>query len=193
MRLERCLLVLALGPVSQAGAQDSPIQRNSVQLAGSASFTRTNNRDTEGHVTTFQLNPQIAWFVIPGLAVSANLLLSRSSGDPLSSTQWGIGPGLSYYFDLGSRTVYPFVSGQTLFSWGELETDLPPTGVTTLEITNRRWVVSGGALLMLARHVGVTGELFYQRASVSSTFGGEENEDRAEMYGLRWGIAAFVF
>ena len=83
----------------------------------------------------------------------------------------------------------PFAVGEA--SWKQ--TDQPPAGGATLELTNRRWVVSGGALLMLARHVGVTGELFYQRASVSSTFSGEENEDRAEMYGLRWGIAAFVF
>jgi hypothetical protein len=192
MRLQHCLLVVALGMADRAAAQESPIQPNSVQLAGSASFTRSNDRDTDGHVTTFQLSPQIGWFVTRGLAVSANLLFSRNSGDPISSTQWGIGPGLSYYFDVGSQSFYPFVSGRTLFSWGELEAALPPPGAT-LETTNRLWSLSAGALFMLAEHVGVTGELFFQRGRSSSDIGGVENVERAEIYGLRWGVAAFVF
>lgn len=47
---------------------------------------------------------------------------------------------------------------------------------------------------MVVKHVGITGEAFYQRTRTTvQPDTPDEAANSAELYGLQWGLAAFIF
>jgi len=46
---------------------------------------------------------------------------------------------------------------------------------------------------MLARNVGLTGELFAQRVNSEADSGGPTTENTVTSFGLRFGVSAFLF
>jgi hypothetical protein len=135
------------------------------------------------------VNPRLGLFVIRGLAINANLQLGYVSGGSYSSWRWGIGPGVTYYFGGPTSRVYPFLTGRTLFvrthsTWSE--------GDIRAATTDVAWLAGGGVVLMLVKHVGLSAELFYQRSK--HTLDSDTSEPvEAQWYGLRIGVAAFLF
>lgn len=62
--------------------------------------------------------------------------------------------------------------------------------------TGTTFDLSGGVTLMVAKNVGLTGEIFYLQQNLRET--GNEGietlfDTDIDMFGLRFGIAAFVF
>jgi hypothetical protein len=196
-RTESCLLGLLAGAVAQTlPAQSSPIHRHSIQIGGSARLTHTRDIGNDRSWTILELTPRIGYFIARGLAVSGNLRFERTFESAEHLTGWGIGPGLTYYFDVHSRHLYPFISARTLFTWDKIS-GAQPDGTNSWKSTNRVWLVSGGGLFMLGQHVGITGEIFYQHERFSTEafiFNGvSEQVNSSETYGLQWGVAAFIF
>jgi hypothetical protein len=181
------LLVLALGllPPRAAAAQYSPVHRGSIQLAGTAQFGHSRDIGNDFNTTFLEIAPRLGYFVAPGLALSANLQFRHTTQEIADGTEWGVGPGLTYYVSGLSRHVYPFVSGRTLFTWSHA---WDKSGVVLDQRHSTTWLVSAGALVPLAEHVGLTAELYYQH----DHFTVEPNWNSAEAYGLQWGFAIFV-
>jgi hypothetical protein len=180
------ILGMVSGPV---GAQDYPIDRGSLLLAGTASATGAKASGDESGTFSLDVNPRLAFFVTRGLAVNANLQLSHTSSSSFSGWQWGVGPGATYYFGGPSSRVYPFVTGRALFvrthsRWRDGDFDAESSAVA--------WLAGGGVVLMLVKHVGVSGELFYQWTEYSQ-HADTSDSLRRQWYGLRIGVAAFVF
>ena len=189
-------------------AQDSPVQRGSIQLGGTAAFTRARDIGNDNGWVTLELQPRLGYFVVKGLAVSANLRYRVIWNDDQATvrdqrfTDWGIGPGLTYFFATKSPRVFPFISGRTLFVRSFHTADLysspgdetPSVPDNETRTRTRNWQGSAGIMYMAVKHVGLTGEIFYQRSKV--TVGVDtpnESANEAELYGVQWGIAAFVF
>jgi hypothetical protein len=140
----------------------------------------------------FEVTPRVGVFVARGLAVNANLRFKHFSDGNQGTTEWGVGPGLTYYLDVKSSHFYPFLSGRTLFTWDH--SGPGGLGGTTLTGTNRVWLISGGGLLMLGQHVGLSGELFYQHERFTAQSGTAPRlANSSETYGVQWGVAAFIF
>lgn len=177
------MLALCALPV---GAQYSPVHRGSIALAGTAQFTHSRDIGNDADFSTLELAPRVGYFLLPGLALSANLRYRHDGVATGHATSWGVGPGLTYYVSGLSRHVYPFVSGRTLFTWSRFTGN---TGVSSDVRQSTSWLVSTGALVLLARHVGLTGELFYQHDRVTVAPGAFNS---FETYGLQWGFAIFV-
>jgi len=183
----RPLLVLALNllPLSAAAAQYSPVHRGSIQLAGTAQFGHFRDIGNDFSDTFIEIAPRLGYFIARGVALSANLQFRHDAAETANSTQWGVGPGLTYYVSGLSRRVYPFVSGRTLFTWSHVSNK---SGVVLDRRHSTTWLVSTGALILLAEHAGLTAELYYQH----DRFTVEPSTNSSEMYGLQWGFAIFV-
>jgi hypothetical protein len=181
------LLVLALGlvPPRAAAAQYSPVHRGSIQLGGTAQFGHFRDIGNDFNSTALEIAPRLGYFVARGLALSANLQFRHTASEIATGTDWGVGPGLTYYVPGVSPRVYPFVSGRTLFTWGHFWDE---SGVTLDRHHSTSWLVSTGALVLLAEHVGLTAELYYQH----DRFTVEPATNSSDSYGLQWGFAIFV-
>ncbi len=184
MRVSLCALAIlvASGPVSaQAGF---PIQKGSVSLDGTANVSSSQFGDSD-RTTTISAQPSALFFVADGLAVGATVSLARTSfGGDNTATSYGIGPTAAYFFGGPESTVYPFVSVGASFSRASFSGDGDDLSIFGGE-------VAGGAVFMLSRTVGLTGEAYYQAQSVSSD-GFDDSFDGNE-FGLRAGFVAFLY
>jgi hypothetical protein len=206
MRPQIKVLVMALATVATPAtirAQQSPIQLGSIQVAGTADFTHTRDIGNDNGWTAVELLPRVGYFVVRGLSVSGNLRFRRVWYDNQETikdqrfVEWGFGPGLTYYVATRSPRLFPFVSARTLFTRGSSHATLTSQlGAQRVDsrVTNNVWLLSGGALFMVARHVGISGELFYQHENFTARYEpSPESGNSSETYGLHWGISAFIF
>jgi hypothetical protein len=194
MTARPCLSALLLAcAAASLQAQGSPIQKGSLQLAGTAGWSHTHQTGTSNSITILQISPRVGYFVARGLVLSANLLYARTSTGQAHTSQYGVGPGLTYYVATRSRQLYPFVSGRTMFAWNRFGTS-PSAPNTPNNSNSLSLLVSGGALVMVGQHVGVTGEVFFQHERFNYHLAGQQaGSNRQNTYGVQWGIAAFVF
>ncbi len=107
-------LVVSLAMPGQAqSTRRLPIGRGAIQLAGSAQLTHSRDIGNDRGWSVFEVTPRIGYFVLKGLAVNANLRLHHGWGGGSRYTEWGVGPGLTYYVKLKSRRFYPFLDRST--------------------------------------------------------------------------------
>lgn len=170
------LFTAVLLPAAGA-AQPAALSGGSVLLSGQASFDVERTSDSDESVTTFLLLPSVQYFVSPGLAVGGALQLAHFSFGGDSSTSYGIGPAISYYFVQG-RDLHPFVrlSGQIARSTSDeaSDTDVGVRG-------------AAGVLFLLTESVGVDTALYYDRVE----YGGDDYH--VTNVGVAVGVSAFVF
>jgi hypothetical protein len=191
-----CLCILFFASVlpgfEVAGAQSRPTDDGTVQLAGTAQLVR--HKTGGGSATVFELAPRIGYFVMSGWALNINLTYSRVSEGGEATNVWGLGPGVTYYPGRLSPRVYPFVSARTLFTWQHT----PQRDIFSPEVYIRttNWLVSAGGLFLLADHVGLTGEFFYQRSHLTHevvTDGmSSTGISPSRSWGIQWGVAVFL-
>ncbi len=171
------IFLLALLVPSAMLAQSYALTPGSWRVGGSASVTGFRDVGNDRRFFTIDFSPRIGYFVFKGLSFDANLRFARTSSQGQTSSLWGVGPGLTYYFGQQDWRVYPFASGRTLFTFGEF--------------TDRyAWLGGVGVVILLNAHVGILAELFYQFDDVNRNTG-QGNE--SETYGLRFGVAAFAY
>ncbi len=167
MRTLPLLLAVSLWLPVVAFGQASPIDKGSLIVGGNANLSAPSNGFNGDRSFNLTVSPSVQYFVAPGLALGGGVTLGvlgkRFAG--------GIGPKVSYFFKgKEERALYPFVSASASYfrAFGS------DSGVAD---------VSGGAVLMIAKNVGLTGEAFYT----------QDLSDEANNLGLRFGITAFVF
>ena len=201
--IELCLFAVLVATIPAAiQCQQSPVQKGSMQVGGTAAVTHERDIESDNSYTVLELLPRVGYFVTRGLAVSGNVTVQKFWAKHGGSFAWGFGPGVTYYFATRAHRLYPFVSARTLFirsrSHSDAQTLTSPVTITipadSSKSTSNAWLASGGVLYMLGKHVGVTGELFYQRNTESSRYSNDETyRNSVEVYGAQWGIAAFIF
>jgi hypothetical protein len=163
-----------------------------VYLARSRSLGNATLQPSDGS-TTVSLAPRLGYFLLPGLAVTGNLSLSYTGQDIGHSWSWGVGPGLTYYFGRAARSFYPYVAGLTQFAWLHTDQD-DGLGGSALRSDAQHWQISGGAVVLVARNVGLNGELYYSRTYLSSSNSmGFDGSTTQEQYGLQFGVSLFVY
>ncbi len=195
------LLTLLAATAVRTEAQKSPIQKGSIQIGGTADISHTEPAGGGSTLTIAEAFPRAGYFVARGLAVSLNGRFRKTWADDQpnarnqGSTEWGVGPGISYYVSTRSPRLYPFISARALYNKSSSHAELIPSG-TKVEsgVTTRVWLGSLGALFMLADHVGLTSEAFYQRNDNTARISpSTEASSKSNTYGLQWGITAFIY
>src|SRR2546423_8629052 len=74
LRLEGCLFALLTTTFANvARAQQSPVQKGSIQVSGTASLTHERDIGNDVGWTSLELSPRVGYFVARGLAINWNL------------------------------------------------------------------------------------------------------------------------
>jgi hypothetical protein len=160
-------------------------------LGGSARVSRF--RDIGNDIKTFvvDLEPRIGFFFASHWLVNASATLTYTTSKTSRTTQFGAGPGVAYYMG-GNRTrVHPYAQARLLLL--RTVSEVKTVNIPRLVERSVGWSAAAGAVLMIARNAGVTGELFYMRTGIARDFSGGVTSNSAEEYGVRFGVSVFVF
>jgi hypothetical protein len=186
MRKHLLALILLAASAAPALAQTYAIDRGSIVLDGTVSYTSQGGdlyESADGdRLNTALLNPSVMYFISPGLAIGGDLYVERISVSDASLTTLGIGPAISYYFGEPESTVYPFVSANVVYA--NLSSDFG-------DASGFGVAFGGGAAFMLSRAVGLVAEAEYMLESLEIDGVGESTDGNTFRLGL--GIAAFLF
>ena len=185
-------LVVAASIVSSPGlAQGSPVGKGSWIISGSAGASSQKVDGVDGSVTSISLAPSALYFVSPGVAIGGQVSLGYFSSPQASSTSFGIGPSIRYYFGDKAAKTLPFVSATVMPIWQS--TDPKNSTVASTSSTNLEVEGTIGFTHLLVPHVGITGEAYYAHQSFSSDRGSLHIDEDSYAIGVRFGITAFVF
>lgn len=181
----------ALAP-AVAHAQTHAVDRGSYLISGTANFI-TVGGEIDGESVDRQmriaLEPSVQYFILPGLAIGGSVSLVRDGSGDDATTQYGIGPRLTYYFGAGSgaeRPWFPYIGAGA--QW--LKTDLGDADPIADDPSAKGFDVRGGILFMLSPAVGLNSELFYQAERTKGALGIDIS---ANAFGLAVGLSAFLF
>ena len=180
--------VLAIAPlVPSASAQSYAMDRGVWTAGGSASVTHADYGIDNG-VTTISLFPSVGYFFLPGFLVAATLQYAHSSGSDYTSTVFGAGPRLAYYFGNGSASFHPYVAAAALIGSDSREF-MGSSGSNGWW----SWRGAGGIAFLLARNVAVTGEAFYGQVhrDVPGALGSFSQTSAS--FGLSFGLSLFLY
>ena len=183
-----CAVLLAVVSPTRAETQASPLERGVWLIAGTGRIYNHRDIDDDSRRFVLDLNPQLGYFVLPHVAVHANLGFAYSSTSGGFSRQVGVGPGLTYYVGRPRSRVLPFVTARTLFVWGRAGPHDEPSSVSRY----RHWLAGGGLSWLVSRNVGLTAEAFYQWSSLNQ-LAREGGTNSDEIYGLNLGVTVFAY
>lgn len=184
------LLIATCFLATGAAAQDYPVDEGSYLIGGSISFTSQGGDLYAGaddeRVNTFLINPNFHYFIVPNLAIGAEVLINRASQGDVSQTTFGIGPSVSYFFGGPESSIYPFVTAGPIYS--RIAIDFGEESRSASGFGGR---FSGGIASMLTRNVALTGEVFYLFESLKL----EDAEESlsGNTFGIQFGVTAFIF
>jgi hypothetical protein len=179
------LLPFALGAQTPAG----PISKGSMLVDGSAGFSHNSSSGSQSS-TTISVSPEVLYFVATRLAVGGQLGLSYSKASNSSIRSWSLGPAARYYFAQPEARTLPFVGVAAAYGSSSFS---PASGTDSDQISTMLEGV-GGITRMLARHVGISGELFAAwRNNEVKSGAGPSSDFTQTTFGLRFSISAFVF
>jgi hypothetical protein len=163
------VFILSVFTFNTLYSQSYPIDKGSKLISGSFAFTSAGgdlyaNSDDE-RVTTIMLNGSFGYFVSKGFNIGGKLLFNRQSQGDNSTTTWGVGPSVSYFFGDENSKVYPFIGGTFLYNkttlkskynygYYEVEEEYDYSGTTL--------AFGGGVCYMLSSAVGLFTEINYQ-------------------------------
>jgi outer membrane protein W len=152
--------------------------RGSFLIGGTAGFS-SQGFDGGDRITTVLVNPQFGYFIVPGLAIGAEISVSSISFGGDSVTDLGIGPFLAYFFGDATSTMFPFVGAGMAYTSSDGD------------LTTLGGEVQAGLVFMVARNVGLTTAAFGRYTSTSvSGFSGSLS---GNAFGVRAGVTAFIF
>jgi hypothetical protein len=186
------VLVAASIVSSHALAQGSPIAKGSWIISGTASASSQHNEGSDQRVTIISLAPSGLYFVRPGLAIGGTVSLGYFDTPQATTKSFGIGPSARYYFgDVAAKTL-PFVSATVAPTWQSTD---PKASSSANSSTAHGLQVEGtiGLTHLVATHVGITGEAFYEHQSFNGDIGTSHVTQSSYSFGVRFGITAFVF
>ena len=184
MRRSILSLALVLFPAALA-AQGGPIDPGSIVLGGSVSFTSSGGdlyENAEGdRATTITINPRALFFVMRGLAVGGDVLISTSSQGDFDSTTLGIGPAAYYFFGGPNARIYPFIGASVGYAKVSVE-DFDGSGLV--------YGPTAGVAFLLSESVALTTAATYRMENVSID---EIDEDvDGNVFSIDVGIQAFM-
>ena len=120
-RLVSAVIGILLLSATVLGA-NSPVSKGSWKIGGSAGFSSTGGDSYGSRVSVFSLMPSAGKFISDRLLVGAAFQFTTASSGGYSSTAWGLGPSIAYYFKTEHETkrikgsLYPFVGGSFMIA-----------------------------------------------------------------------------
>ena len=183
------VLLFAL-PLAAQTTPSGPTDRGSKLIGGTASVERTSSEGSTS--TSFSVQPTVLFFVANRVAIGGEVGLSYFDHENGNATSWFIGPAGRLYFGPSTAKTIPYLGASVQVGSSSISSDSPGSSDTDASA----WRIEGlaGLTFMISRQVGIAGELFVQRDErdfETGTIG--EVTSTVTRYGIRFGIAAFIF
>lgn len=190
MKKTLCLVFLLVPALIYAA--DFEVDKGAVSIGGSAAFASYGGdlyKDAEDNsLTYFSIEPEVQYFVIPGLGIGGSAgFTSQSQGD-FSMTVLSIGPSVQYYFLTESELIYPSIGG--MFHYQSESIDFGGGMDSSADGTKFRFFA--GAMFKLVDHFGLEAGLFYDMDSQKGDWDGAESES-GSVFGVRIGFKGFIY
>lgn len=135
------------------------------------------------------IQPIAQYFIMPGLGIGGTIAYDSYSLGDASVTGFGIGPMISYYFVMGEKKIFPFLSGA--FTYSTLTDD---DGTNKVKYTMTTIEFMGGAFFKLADHYGIKGGLFFDMDSGKFDLPAPYDESKSgSKFGVAIGFSGFVY
>ena len=141
-------------------AQNLPFEKGNKIISGGFSFS-LNNGDAykvNGHsTTTLHLNTSYTQFIKDRFGIGGKFILESFKGSGTSSNTWGLGPQITYFFNIkqnysqNSGSIFPYSSIGYIFK-----------RCNSPLILSNLLNFSGGSTYMLNDNVGVFGEVNFE-------------------------------
>jgi hypothetical protein len=146
------------------------VNQGAWMLGGTAGFRSESVKDSDVSVTTIDVSPNLGYFIADDLAIGLSLNLSSVSVDGNSSTDFGLGPFIRFYF------------ADAIFAQVGANLGLGDREFTDLELgLGYSWFVDNS--------VAIEPKLFYRIHGVGDDVVGDFD---SSVFGLSIGIQAFV-
>ena len=190
MRLFALLSVLAFATPIGAQSASGPTDRGSKLIAGSANFSRASSEGQS--VTSINLQPILLHFIANRVAIGGEVGLGYTDHANGETTSWRLGPTARFYFGGSSSKTLPYLGAALLFGSASSSSSAP----ISVDSDQSIWGFEGvaGLTFMVSRQVGILGELFANRSeNTFETSSTAKVTTTATNYGLRFGVAAFLF
>jgi len=191
-----CLIALSLHATSTL-AQENPTAKGHWTAGGTVRFARFHDNQNDQTELGFQINPDIGYFILDGLALHSALRLGWSKRERSGTLRtWGGGAGISYYVQGVSSRIYPYVALRALRIRSDFE---PERGqlISPMTDTEWTWIASTGIALFVSRNIAVTAELYRSSFAVTVLIDGPSemihNRNSSTEVGLQFGIRGFIF
>jgi hypothetical protein len=141
--------------------------------------------------TAILVSHQVAYLVVPRLAVGGDLLLFLTYQGPNKSTTLGAGPKLMYFFGGKDGKAYPFVTAGFYL----VRNDVEFIGFWDGFYQGTRVKLGGGTNVMLSRHLSLLFEASYNFDSLTleGERGEEDKTESGNMVIVTMGLAGFLF
>lgn len=174
-------LLLLVFLAATASAQSSPNDKGSINIGGMFSFDSYGGEwwGDDGY-TQMMIVPSFRYFIIPGLAVGADLMVNRWDEGDWAETMLGIGPAVAYMLKTSNENLYPYAGAKLLLirdSWDGSSASGFDIGF------------GGGLAYMLAKNVAVTAELNYH----IQRWSWEGESEGGHLLSLSVGLAVFLY
>jgi len=180
-------------------AQEYVVDKGVIHFSGTVSFESRggdlyevyDDDLRERRVSIYSINPSFLYFVMPNLSIGGEFLYDRLSTTDESLSIFGLGPRAAYYFGEEDRGSYPYMGASFLFA------KIGEDGTITV---NRNFYPEGtliritpfaGVVFMVSKNVGVSVEVYAKIDSFKAK--GGDKSYKGDIFGLRFGIAGFIF
>ena len=140
--------------------------------------------------------PSISHFLVRNFAVGGDLLLFRTVLGGKTSTTWGIGPKISYFFGGKGSKSYPYLTTGFYYLRNDVaggaeefeNIDFLPRG----DISGTRLKIGAGASWMIDQHLGLLAEISYNRDNLKPEDGNIKAKS-GNMVMVSLGLVGFTF
>ncbi|MBD3170549.1 MAG: hypothetical protein GF307_13775 [candidate division Zixibacteria bacterium] len=185
---------------ASANAQEGPVYKGTWIVDGNASFYSASGdlyKPGDDGQTWINFSPEVAYFVMNGLAVGLTLDFSSWSQGDAKSNELGIGPMVSFYYDMDKTKdeakgkLFPFASGA--FEYMSTTTNSGAPNADDYKYTMTRIKFKGGILYMLSNAVGINANLRIDLDSKKQTDPVESDSVSGTRFGAEVGITAFLW
>lgn len=190
MRTLLFLVVVLLSALPAAAQQPLPFAAGHSLVGGRAGFERRSGDLYEqgaAEERRIQIDLRGQYFVRPGLALGADVMLERSDREPFGTTTFGVGPSASYFVGDSTSNAYPFASVSGRFIGHFVSDD-----ARTLRYFGGGINASGGLAYRLGDHVAATVEVLFAFEMAAPESASSSYDSRTSL-GLRLGLLAFLY
>lgn len=211
MRFLLTALAITLMAVAAYAQPAGPIDKGAWMVGGDAFFSTQSGDLYEGGMeesqTTISFMPNVAYFIMPNLAIGAELQFENFSWGDYKTSQFGIGPAISYFFNMDkTRTdlkgaFVPYI--RAFAAYGSLKTESPELdddlNVVIVEETNTlmQFGGQGGAMFFLSNNVAADFAVRFSSDNLSLDedflLEGEDDSISGTTLQVGVGIQAFIF